>query len=240
MFYSRLVIIILNFIDYFQQKKIIRLIKNKFAKPIIVFDIGAHYGETIKLFNKKFNLKKIYSFEASPKNFKKLQNNILKNNLKNIEIYNYGIGEKKSKNYINQVLESSSSTINKLNVNSKYFKKKLKILNIKNKDIIYYRIPIKIISLDYFIKKKNIKYVDLLKIDTEGYEFNVLRGLSKQNQKIKLVYFEHHYDDMIIKNYKFSDIHKLLKSYGFVRIMKSKMLFRKSFEYIYENKHIQS
>ena len=236
MFYSKLIIIVLNFLDYFQQKKIIKLINSKFLKPVIVFDVGAHYGETIRLFNKKLKLKKIYSFEASPKNYQVLQKKIFKHNSDKIEIFNYGIGEKMSKGLINQTLESSSSTINKLNMNSKYFKKKLKILNIKSKNYFQYPVPIEIISLDYFIEKKKIEYIDLLKIDTEGYELNVLKGLSKHNNKIKLIYFEHHYDDMIIKNYKFKDIHQLLKSYGFVKIKKSKMLFRKSFEYVYENK----
>ena len=49
MFYSKIIIIFLNFLDYFQQKNIIKLINKKFLKPIIVFDVGAHYGETIKL-----------------------------------------------------------------------------------------------------------------------------------------------------------------------------------------------
>ena len=40
---------------------------------------------------------------------------------------------------------------------------------------------------------------------------------------------------MIIKDYKFGHIHDLLK-HGFVMIKKTKMIFRKSFEYIYENK----
>ena len=123
MFYSKLIIIVLNFLDYFQQKKIIKLINSKFLKPVIVFDVGAHYGETIRLFNKKLKLKKIYSFEASPKNYQVLQKKIFKHNSDKIEIFNYGIGEKMSKGLINQTLESSSSTINKLNMNSKYFKK---------------------------------------------------------------------------------------------------------------------
>jgi FkbM family methyltransferase len=235
MLYSKLIIIVLNFLDYFQQKKIIKLINNKFLKPIVVFDVGAHYGETIKLFHKKLKLEKIYSFEASPENYKILKKNIIKYNSKKIETFNYGIGEKISKDYINQTLESSSSTINKLNINSKYFKKKLKVLNIKDKDNFHYKVPIEIITLDYFIEKNKIEYIDLLKIDTEGYELNVLKGLSKHNKKVKLVYFEHHYDDMIIKNYKFGDIHRLLKNNGFIMIQKSKMLFRKSFEYVYEN-----
>lgn len=235
MFYSKIILIILNFLDYFQQKKIIKLINKKFFDPIIVFDVGAHYGETIKLFNKELNIKKIYSFEASSKNYKILKKNILKYDQKKVETLNYGIGNKITKSYINQTIESSSSTINELNINSKYLKKKLKILNIKDKNSFQHKVPIEIITLDYFIEKKRIENVDLLKIDTEGYEFNVLKGLSKHNQKIKLVYFEHHYDDMIIKNYKFGDIHQLLENYGFKMIKKSKMFFRKSFEYVYEN-----
>ena len=235
MFYSKIILIILNFLDYFQQKKIIKLIYKKFFDPIIVFDVGAHYGETIKLFNKELNIKKIYSFEASSKNYKILKKNIFKYDQKKVETLNYGIGNKITKSYINQTIESSSSTINELNINSKYLKKKLKILNIKDKNSFQHKVPIEIITLDYFIEKKKIENVDLLKIDTEGYEFNVLKGLSKHNQKIKLVYFEHHYDDMIIKNYKFGDIHQLLENYGFKMIKKSKMFFRKSFEYVYEN-----
>ena len=33
----------------------------------------------------------------------------------------------------------------------------------------------------------------------------------KNHTKIKIIYFEHHYDDMILKNYTFSDIHDCLK-----------------------------
>ena len=84
------------------------------------------------------------------------------------------------------------------------------------------KLPVKIITLDYFIEKENINYIDLLKIDTEGYEFNILKGISKFYKKVRLIYFEHHYDDMIIKNYKFGDIHRLLKNYGFKKIKKVK------------------
>jgi len=236
MLYSKLIITLLNFLDYFQQKKIINLINSKFSKPIIVFDIGAHYGETIKLFLKKMNLEKIYSFEASPQNFQTLKNNISKHHSNKVKIYNFGVGAEIEKNYINQTIETSSSTINQLNKQSKYLKKKLKILNIKNENSFYHKVPIKILTLDSFIEENKIHCIDLLKIDTEGYEFNVLKGLSKYSKKVKIIYFEHHYDDMIIKDYKFSNIHKLLKDYGFTMIKKSKMIFRKSFEYVYENK----
>ncbi len=237
MFYSKLILKILNFFDFFQQRKIIKLINNRFSKPIIVFDIGAHHGETIKLFCKNLSIKKIYSFEASPQNYQILEKNFSSFQTDKVEIYNYGIGDKISKDFINQTIESSSSTINKLNKDSKYFEKKLRVLNVEKKSF-YQKLPITILTLDHFIEKNHIENIDLIKIDTEGYELNVLKGLSKNSKKVKLIYFEHHYDDMIIKDYKFSDIHKFLKNRGFIMIKKSKMIFRKSFEYVYENREI--
>ena len=50
--------------------------------------------------------------------------------------------------------------------------------------------------------------------------------------------FEHHYDDMIKKNYKFHDINTLLVKNNFTQIYKSRMPFRKTFEYIYLNQKI--
>ena len=137
MFYSKLIIGVLNFLDFFQKKKIIILFRKKFQKPIVVFDVGAHYGETIKLFLDKLNIKRIYSFEASPVNFRVLKKNTSKYQNDKVKIYNSGLGEKISSDFINQTLESSSSTMHNLNINSNYLKKKLKILNIKKNNKFY-------------------------------------------------------------------------------------------------------
>ena len=101
--------------------------------------------------------------------------------------------------------------------------------------VLYGELPSKN-QLKKFIKEERIDKIDLIKIDTEGFEFNVLTGLGIEIRKVKFILFEHHYDNMIIKNYKFGDIHKLLQDNEFQRIFKIKMPFRKSFDYIYENK----
>ena len=235
MIFIKIVRNILNLLDDVNQRKIIDLLSLKLKEKAVIFDVGAHHGETIKKFNKKLSIKKIYSFEASPVNFRILLKNINKFNSSKFEIYNFALGEKLSNSFINQTIESSSSTINKLNKKSRYYFRKLKVLKIKDKDQYYKRIPIKIITLDKFIEEKKISSIDLLKIDTEGYEFKVIKGLDQNHNIIRFIYFEHHYDDMIIKDYKFNDINKLLKLYGFKMILKSKMIFRKSFEYVYEN-----
>jgi len=236
MFLVKLIRFILNFFDNFQQKKIINFLKRKLHQDLIIIDVGSHYGETIKLFCKNFKIKKIHCFEASPNNFKILLKKIKKAGLSDFCTLNMlALGSLSKESFIKQTKESSSSTINDFNSDSKYFKRKLKILNIINSNKYYEKIPIKIIVLDDYIAEKKIQFIDLLKIDTEGFEFNVIKGLEKNYKIVKFIYFEHHYDDMIKKNYKFKDINQILTKYGFKKIYKSKMYFRKSFEYIYEN-----
>ena len=77
----------------------------------------------------------------------------------------------------------------------------------------------------YLLKLKRIFH-------QEGYEFNVLLGLKKNLKKTNYILFEHHFDDMIKKGYKFKDINNLLIKNNVKKIYKAKMPFRKSFEYI--------
>ena len=238
---QKLTLKILNFFDYFHQKKIINFLKkNNIYKFDIFLDIGAHKGESIKLFSRNFIIKKIYSFEASPENYKILSYNIEKIkkdfNDREIIIENYAIGSLNKKMLLNQFIESSSSTLNRINEKSKYFKKKIKFLDNKNNEKLFNKVEVNQIKLKDYMLSRNIEIIDFMKIDTEGYEFEVLLGTDDYLSKIKYILFEHHYDDMIEKNYRYSDIHNLLVKNNFIRIYKSKMPFRKTFEYIYKNK----
>ena len=161
MFLIKIIRNCLNLLDYFNQKKIINIIKNKIQNELVVIDVGAHFGETINIVKKNLQFKKIYSFEASPLNFKTLKTNYPNGLNPNIEIYNYALGEKNIEYFINQTQESSSSTINDLNLKSSYLLKKLKILNIKDRNLFSKKIPIKIITLDSFIDEKKIDKIDL-------------------------------------------------------------------------------
>ena len=80
--YLNLIRTFINYIDYFQQKKILKFLSNRFLKDIVIFDIGAHYGETVKLFSNKFKIKEFHCFEPSPINFKVLTKNINSLNIK--------------------------------------------------------------------------------------------------------------------------------------------------------------
>ena len=234
---------VLNLFDYFYQKRFINFLKKKGLNDInVLLDVGAHEGESINLFESNFNINEIYSFEPSPISYKILTQNINKKKKyykTKIFLENVALGSKHEKIFIKHTSESSSSTIRELNTNSKYFKKKFFFLkDIKNQNL-YKKIQVQQILISNYIEKKNIKSIDFMKIDTEGYELEVLKGAQKILYKTKYVLFEHHYDDMIVKNYFFSDINKFLKENNFKQLYKSKMPFRKTFEYIYQNESLK-
>ena len=229
---------LISFFDYSNKKKVINFFKKKFQRNIsILVDVGAHHGETIKIFNKQFKIEKILSFEASIKNFYYLHKKY--KNLSNLKLFNFALGEKKKNIEFIEHYETQSSTIVPINRNSKYFKKKEFALNpFRNKNKKIKVVNIKMDRLDNILKNLNIKKIDILKIDTEGYDFNVIKGLGSSIKTVKYIYFEHHFHDMLIKNYNFSDINEYLRKNNFIKVFKTKMKLRKTFEYIYLNKLI--
>ena len=135
---------------------------------------------------------------------------------------------------------SAMSTLNKINNNSFYtFIKKIVINIFFFKNNIYKKkIPIKKKMFKEIFKKYNYKTLDLVKIDTEGHEYNVLRGMGIYLKKINVLLLEYHYDNSLIKNYNFNKLNSFLKKKNFELVSKNKMLMRKGYELIYKNKSI--
>ena len=235
-----LILNILNLFDFFYKKAIKKEIINIFGSKIdVFFDVGAHRGETIKFINSFITVRNIYAFEPLKRNFKKLLKNtrylILRKEAK-IFFFEMALGEFKEKKKMKEMDESSSSTLNEINTNSKYFKRKKAVLGLGTAKTFYFEREVNIIKASSVIKEHKVKSIDLLKIDTEGYEFSVIKGFEKSLNKVKVILFEHHYNLMIKKKYTFSDINNYLKKNNFILKKKFKMPLRKTFEYIYCNK----
>ncbi len=237
-FFLKALMIIISLIDFRNKTKILNFFKTRFKKELVtVFDIGAHKGETIDLFYKNFNINNIYSFEPNINLFHQLINK-KKYKINKIKIFNLGFGEITETKELNIFNDTSSSTLNNINENTKYFKRKKRLMSFffGEQSFLKEKQTVKISNLSEFISNNAVSKIDILKIDTEGYEYKILKGLKDNDfKRVKFLYFEHHYDLMISKGYKFSDINKLLKEHNFKQKYKIRMKFRKSFEYIYEN-----
>ena len=237
--YIKLLMNFVYFVDYTNKKKILNYFKSRLKDiSLVAIDIGTHKGETIDFFLDNFNVTQIYCCEPNSEIFSELNKKKKYHNDK-IKLFNLALGQQNEEKQLSILKDSSSSTFNQFNENSNYFKRKKKILNYfsNTNEYVAKKKLVKVLKTSDFINENLIKNIDVLKIDTEGYEFNILKGLNiDQFKLIKFIYFEHHYDLMLKKNYKFQDINEFLVEKGFKKSFKIKMKFRKTFEYIYENK----
>jgi len=202
--------------DFYYHKKINEFIKKLEVESVI--DVGAHKGEFFKSLIKSSQKIKtgllIEPQESVLKNLKDLK--ISFPNIK-IEIENIALGS------TNQVEElyldslSSTATLSKVNKNSKWFKFKKMILFSNQKNIIKKKILSD--TLDNLMKRHKINKLDFLKIDTEGYEYEVLNGAinSLKNHRIRHVMLERQLSNMYL-NYNFENIEKFLYKNDFILV----------------------
>ena len=193
----------LNFDEIYQ-----KILKNK---KVTIFDVGANRGQSINRFLKIFPNAEIHCFEPIKNNFLFLRENF---KYRNIKLNNFALGEKNEvkRFYINA--KSSTSSFNKLTKNTGWLKLRSKESNKKMSSFTIESKKIIVNSLDY-CKKNKIKKIDILKIDTQGFEDKILLGSknSLNNNIISIVELEMIFDDVYKKYSTFTDIEKnLLKN----------------------------
>lgn len=148
-----------------------KLILRQVKKEDVVVDVGANIGYYTVLLAKK--VKKVYAFEPDKISFEILKKNIEVNKLKNVVAVNAAVGSREGKLELYRSEENLGD--------HKLFKTPLGCaaspLDEGEK--------IKVIKLDDFIKEK----VDLIKIDTQGWEPEVIEGAKKLIEKDKPIIF---------------------------------------------------
>jgi FkbM family methyltransferase len=137
----------------------------KEINPKIIFDIGGNIGITSIYLASIFPDAKIYTFEPLPDNFEILTKNIQKYD--NIEAFNIGLGSKNGnfKVYLSDDSENFGGV--------SFYPDP-----IGNKAESYVLCEVK--NINDIIKNFNIESIDLIKIDTEGAEYDILTSLEEK------------------------------------------------------------
>ena len=128
-------------------------------KPKVIFDIGGNIGITSVYLASLFPEAQIYTFEPLKENFEILKKNTSQFN--NIEVFNFGLGAKNGsfKVYLSNNPENFGGV-------SLYPDP---IGNIPESSDVC-----KVKNINDIVKKHNIEIIDLIKIDTEGAEYDIL------------------------------------------------------------------
>ena len=144
----------------------------KIDNPML-FDVGANVGQTIKDFNEVFKNGTIHAFEPTPSTIDILKNNT--SSIKNVHIWNHGMGAQSGELLINEYAHSNTNSF--LDIHHAKSKKKTLV---------------KVKTVDQFCMENKIDKIDVLKIDTEGFELEVFKGSSNlfSNNKIGMLFFE--------------------------------------------------
>jgi FkbM family methyltransferase len=136
-----------------------------------IIDVGANIGTTAIQFANKAQNGVVYAFEPSISNYSKLIKHIKINKFTNIIPYNLGLGNENKKIKLYNLVSSNPG---------------MKII-LRNQESLGDFETIEIKKLDEIIDE-NIE-INFIKIDVEGFEFEVLKGAEKIIDKYKPTMF---------------------------------------------------
>ena len=130
----------------------------------MVFDVGARTDTDYLTIHPKAEF---HLFEPNPAFFEELAKKVIDKT--NVATSRCGLGDKKGLIMYNDMLQAFEGGAQTL----KGF------------------MGLPIITLDWYVEKIGVERIDFLKIDTEGYDLNVLKGGTKILKNIKYIQYEH-------------------------------------------------
>lgn len=157
-----------------------------------VVDVGANIGSVAITLAKVEPKATIYCFEPDSTNFTLLNLNILLNEVKNVKPFNYALGKKQQ--YIQMYLSNNnfgdhrSIKCNKNDLGENTFRmSETKVLKVNLYDFFK----------EYLSLGADSKFIDLIKIDTQGADFEILETcipLLKDNSVVTIEFSPYHLD----------------------------------------------
>lgn len=144
-------------------------------KDPVILDCGANIGAATLYFKWLYPDSKIYSFEPDKETYKKLSENISRNKLKNVFLYNKAI-HNTNKQLIFYVDKETAGSLG---------------MSLNKSDLLKKKIIVQSVRLSEFLNFR----VDFMKMDIEGAEIEVISDLcsTKKINKINEMIIEYHH-----------------------------------------------
>ena len=152
-----------------------KIMEEKIKVGNITVDVGANIGlHTLNMARIVGNTGRVFAFEPDPSNFEILEKNVKINNYQNIILEQKAVGDKHGRTTLYQSEHPGRHRIFPLTKQAKG------------------QIQVELTSLDKYFTDSNLaNKINFIKIDVEGFEFSVLKGMKnilKNNKKIKILF----------------------------------------------------
>ena len=156
-----------------------RFLKEMLRQAHVAFDVGANIGDWTALALHLNPTVQIHCFEPCPTTFRLLQSRQLPGR---VVLNNFGLGDAAGEAMLHITGEGHQSGCNSLYV---------RISLPEYREI--KAVAIEIDTFDRYCQKAGLTQVDLVKIDTEGHELSVLKGMRESLQKgqVRAIQFEY-------------------------------------------------
>src|SRR5262249_3892450 len=142
-------------------------------KPRVIYDLGANIGiASLSLATSNADAR-IYGFEPLPANFEICQQNY--SNLTNAEVFNCAVGFPSGK--MSFEFQDSDLRGGRLAMNASLLS-----------SASHRRVEVEVWSVADLIDRKGLEPPDVLKVDVEGAELEVLRGLGAYAKNVRLLH----------------------------------------------------
>lgn len=144
-------------------------------RPRVILDIGGNIGCTAVYFARQYPEAMIHSFEPDPHNFELLRMNTTP--YQNIKIYNVGLGDSDQELPLGSTEDSINHGAKTLLI-ERHRAESSKCVSVRNAYV--------------FLTELGITNPDIIKIDTEGYEYPILKSLKPTVSQAQWVFGELH------------------------------------------------
>jgi FkbM family methyltransferase len=132
------------------------------GKPLrIIFDVGANIGQSAHVFARQFPQSAVYCFEPSAATFQQLKNNLKQYN--NISFHQLALGQSQQEVKMAHAGSSDQNRILKAG-EEQLVSKDVQLENIRMQ------------TLSGFCQEQRVPTIDYLKIDTEGFDLEVVKS----------------------------------------------------------------
>lgn len=181
---------------------------------VVVFDIGAHFGESVAYIRNLLPQSEIYSFEPDPDSFGILS----AENIPGVYYFNLALSDNDGEavfyrnriSHTNSLLRVNAHSQDSIALSREREKNAESVLEGVNVEI---TVPTQ--KLDTFCHAHKIDHIDLLKIDVQGAERAVLQGAADILERTKVIVLEISFFDYYEKSSSFLDVESLLLPFGF-------------------------